>query len=231
MGLLEEGRRFCRCRGWRRPIRAHSNGDLVEGVHHGTKQVISPETKDHVACAEEVLEPYTKGAAKVFVVRGTECHTNNHELTLGKILGGEADPDSNKRKPNHAFDRLQLEMGGTPCAFSHHIGTSTRDYLEATQLSVVLNQELVHASRNKETPPRVVVRSHRHRFGYFGNGHELCIVTPPWQALTRFGHKVVTAARCHPGVLVLDWRECDQGELPRIHYKLYEAPAQTFIRV
>lgn len=207
------------------------NGDLIEGIHHGTKQVISPDVKDHVGAAEQALEPFVKNAECIFVVRGTECHTNNHELTLGKILGGRADPDSNPKKPLHAFDRLQLDIHGCPCALSHHIGTSVRDYTEATQLSVVLNQELVNAQRNGERTPKVVVRAHRHRFGFFGNGHELCFVTPPWQAQTRHVHKVVTSTRCHPGILILDWREKERGELPAFHSKIYEAPKQTFIGI
>ena len=33
------------------------NGDLTEGVHHGTKQIISPDVLDHVACALEITRP------------------------------------------------------------------------------------------------------------------------------------------------------------------------------
>lgn len=213
------------------PFAMTINGDAIEGVHHGTKQVISPDTKDHVTCAEQVLEPLAKKAARVFFVKGTECHTNGHELTLGKILGGDPDPDSHPTKPVHAFDRLSMEMHGTRCAFSHHIGTSIRDYLEATQFSIAINQELVAARTNGEEEPRVICRAHRHRFGFFGNGHSMCFVTPPWQALTRFGHKVVPGARCHPGVVILDWRGAELGALPAFHYKTYEAPHQTVVRV
>lgn len=213
------------------PFALTLNGDAIEGVHHGTKQVISPDTKDHLACAVEVLKPFTDAASRVLVVKGTECHTNNHENSLGEILGAVADPDSNRKKQARAFDRLTMDMGGTRCAFSHHIGTSVRDYLEATQYSIAINQELTAARTNGEEEPRVICRAHRHRFGFFGNGHALCFVTPPWQALTRFGHKVVPGVRCHPGVLILDWRGREDGELPAFHYRTYEAPHQTVIRL
>lgn len=207
------------------------NGDAIEGVHHGGAQLITNVKDDHIACAEQVLKPLADKAAAVFMVKGTECHTSETELTLGKILGAVKDPDANKRKASHAMDRLQLNMHGCECAFSHHIGVSIRDYLEATQLSVVANQELAAASRNGETPPRVIGRAHRHRFGAFTNGFELVFVTPPWQAQTRHVHKVVTGVRCHPGVVILDWRESENGGLPRIHHKIYEAPKQTTIRL
>lgn len=206
------------------------NGDATEGNHHGTKQVISPSTKDHVSCAQETLEPLAKEADGIILVKGTECHTGSDEITLGKILGATKDPDTNSRRPQHAFDRLTLEMHGTRCAFSHHIGASLRSYLEATQMSVAINEEHMAANTNGEAPPTVIVRSHRHRFGYFGNDHSLCVVTPPWQALTRFGHKVVPSARCHPGIIILDWRESDPGGLPRLHHKTYEAPQPTALK-
>jgi hypothetical protein len=207
------------------------NGDLIEGIHHGAGELISNKTEDHVTCAEDVLVPYSKEASRIFVVRGTECHTGNHESSLGKILKAHKNPDTHKRKATHAFDRLQLNLHGCECAFSHHIGTSVRDYTEATQLGIVLNQELVHAVRNGEIPPRVVARAHRHKYGMFENGHELAIVTPPWQAQTRHVHKVVTAVRCHPGVVILDWRGREVGDTPRVHRQIYEAPAQTTIRL
>ena len=205
------------------------NGDLIEGIHHGAGEVVDNKVCDHVAIAEEILEPLAKPAARIFVVRGTECHTDNNENTLGKILGAQRNPDMHKKRAPYAFDRLQLNLHGCECAFSHHIGTSVRDYTEATQLGIVLNQEMVHASRNGERAPTVVARAHRHKFGLFDNGHELALVTPPWQAQTRHVHKVVTAVRCHPGVVVLDWRGKERGDLPRVHRQIYDAPAQTTI--
>jgi len=213
------------------PFALTVNGDAVEGVHHGTKQVISPDPQDHLRCAQSVLEPLASRASRVFMVKGTECHVGNQEVSLGEIFGAERDPDSHARKPIRAFDRLTVEMHGTRCAFSHHIGTSIRDYLEATQFSIAINQELTAARTNGEEEPRVICRAHRHRFGYYGNGHALALVTPPWQALTRFGHKVVPGARCHPGVVILDWRGREPGELPNLHYQTYEAPHASIIRV
>lgn len=206
------------------------NGDATEGNHHGTKQVISPSTKDHVACAEQTLDRLAKRAQEVVLAKGTECHTGSDEITLGKILGAVRDPDTNSRRQQHAFDRITLEIHGTRCAFSHHIGASLRSYLEASQMSIAVNEEHMAAVTNGEPPPTVIVRSHRHRFGYYGNDHSLCVVTPPWQALTRFGHKVVPSARCHPGGVILDWRESELGGLPRLHHKTYAAPHPTALK-
>jgi len=202
------------------------NGDAMEGVHHGTKQVISPDMSDHLSCAHETLAEMAGPARHRFIVRGTECHTNNHEIALGAMLDAARNPESHpdEAKQIHAFDRLTLDMCGVRCVWAHHIGTTMRSYTEATQLAIAITEEQIAAARNGEPPPRVIGRAHRHRFGYFENHHAMCLVSAPWQGLTRFGHKVVTHEKPHPGVYILDWRNRDDGELPQVHHETYSAP-------
>lgn len=196
------------------------NGDLTEGVHHRTTQIMSSDTADHVGIALKVLQPVAEKAAKVYVVKGTECHTHSMETSIGEVLQAEVNEETGKR----AFDRLTLDACGVRCVFRHHIGTSVRMALEATQLSVSLVEETAEAVKNGEEPPRIVCAAHRHKFGYFVNGRTMCVVSAPWQGLTRHGHKVVPHARTQPGVYALDWRGVDNGELPLLHYRTYDMP-------
>ncbi len=78
------------------------NGDIIEGVHHGTKQVISPDANDHLEAAVATLKPIADKAAKVFITDGTECHSANTEQKLGKILNAVPDPNTGRR----SWDRL-----------------------------------------------------------------------------------------------------------------------------
>lgn len=201
-------------------------GDCIEGDHHGTKQIISKDLGDHVACAAQVLKPLCGRAAKVFIIRGTEVHVNNHEIAIGHILGAVRDPNShpNPEKQSTVFDALAIDIAGVRCMFRHHIGTAIRSYLTATQYSIAINEEIVEAVNAGDVIPRVIERAHRHRFGHWDDGKSMCCVSAPWQALTRFGHKVVGAARAHPGIHILDWREKDDGELPALHYRMYDPP-------
>ena len=81
------------------------NGDLTEGIHHGTKQVISPDTGDHVECAIHLLRPLVAKAAKTFIVKGTECHTGNNEIVIGKAMKTAINPETGLP----AWDRLTLD--------------------------------------------------------------------------------------------------------------------------
>lgn len=196
------------------------NGDLIEGIHHGTKEIISPEVADHRNAAVQLLKPVAERAAKVFVVRGTECHVNNHEVSIGKELGAVMNPETRI----HAFDRLTIDIAGIRCVFRHHIPASVRRNLSATQLSIQLAEEQLEAVNNGEPLPRVVGAAHRHKPDHYEDDNGLCFVSPPWQMLTRHGHKVVSPARCKPGVQILDWREREDGELPRFWRRYYEPP-------
>ena len=70
-----------------------------------------------------------------------------------------------------------------------------------------------------------------HVGGHVVTNEGICIATPAWQGLTRHGHKVVPAAKCKPGVDVLDWRGLRDGSLPQIHRRIYEAPKPAAIAV
>jgi hypothetical protein len=203
------------------------NGDILEGIHHGTKEIISPEMADHRRAAIQILEPLVKRAAKTFVVRGTEAHVNNHETGIGEQLGAVKNPETGL----HAFDRLTLDMCGVRCVFRHHIGTSMRRGLAGSQLSLTLAEEQLEAANNSEIIPRVVGCAHRHKPGHYEDENGICFVSPAWQVLTRFGNKVVSAARCKPGVQILDWREREDGELPRFVSRYYEHPKPQAIAI
>jgi len=196
------------------------NGDLTEGIHHGTKQVISPDTGDHVECAIHLLRPLVAKAAKTFIVKGTECHTGNNEIVIGKAMKTEVNPETGLP----AWDRLTIDVAGVRCVFRHHIGTSVRRALSATQFSIHLGEEQVEAANNGEVIPRVLCCAHRHKFGVWEDDRGLAVVSPPWQMLSRFAHKVVSQARIKPGVFILDWRDREDGELPKVLKRLYDTP-------
>lgn len=203
------------------------NGDLIEGNHHGTKQIWSPEVGDHKLAAIEVLSPLAAKAAVTFVVRGTECHVNNTEVSIADAINAAFNPETK----NRAFDRLTLDVNGVRHVFRHHIGSTIRRGLAGTQLSTNLAEEQLEAVNNGEEIPRVVCCAHRHKHGIYQDDNGICVVSPPWQALTRFGHKVVSQARTKPGVFLIDHRNTQYGDLPQIKARLYDTPQPSAFRL
>lgn len=196
------------------------NGDVIEGNHHRTDEIISPAVSDHITCAEEVLRPLVSKAAKTWVTEGTECHVGDTEAGIGKALRAELNPETKR----HVFKRLTLDICGVRLVARHHVTTTSRPWLESNGLGMELASEQLNAVRNGEVMPRILCVAHRHVGGHIQTGEGLCIATPAWQGLTRHGNKVVPASRCKPGIYLLDWRGLPDGSLPIVHRRIYEAP-------
>lgn len=203
------------------------NGDAVEGDHHRTDQIIGRNLTDHVACAEAILRPLTSLASKVYLTKGTECHTGDSEAALGQILQAEKNPETGRR----VFDRLTLDICGNRFVARHHVTTTSRPWLEANGLGAELASEQLQAARNGERIPSILHVAHRHIGGHVTTNEGVCIATPAWQGLTRFGHKAVGAARCKPGIYLLDWRGVPDGELPAVRRQIYAAPQPQVLAV
>jgi hypothetical protein len=203
------------------------NGDLIEGNHHGTKEIWSPETGDHAKAAIEILAPVARRAAKTFVIRGTECHVGSSEISIARTIGAEVNPES--QQP--FWDRLTLDMCGVRLSVRHHFPATSRVHLEASQHSIQIGNAILEAVRAKEVPPRVIIGAHRHRPGHWDDGVNMSVVTGAWQTLTRFGFKVVPDGRPCPRVYVLDWREKEDGELPEVHSFTVTAPEAPSVSI
>ena len=209
------------------PFALALNGDLIEGDHHRSDQIIGRNISDHIDCAEATLKPFVDRAQKTFITRGTECHVGNTEATLGKILNAEKNPETGR----HVFDRLTLEICGVRVVIRHHVTTTSRPWLESNGLGAELASEQLNAVRNGEPMPRILCVGHRHVGGHVQTTDGICIATPAWQGLTKHGHKVVPSSRCKPGIYLLDWRGKASGELPTIHRRIYDAPHAKAISI
>lgn len=196
------------------------NGDVIEGNHHRTLEIWSPDAANHAAAAIQLLRPLARKAQKVWMVRGTECHVGNLEEYVAKEIGAV----KNDAAKTFYWDRLALDCCGVRVAAKHHFPCTSRAYLEAGAHSIMMANAQIEAMRAGDTPPRIALSAHRHRTGAWSDGYSLSIVTGAWQALTRHGFKVVPDGRPCPSVYVMDWRNRDDGQLPEVHSRQYSPP-------
>lgn len=176
-------------------------GDLVEGIHHGGRQVWSSDPLDHSTAAVAMCQPLSRIASRTYLAVGTECHTRNDEQAIGKMLGAVECPDTGKP----AWDTVILDVGKWRCHFRHHMPTTSRVYLEASALSIVLGNTQLTYQRRGQRPPDICVHAHRHRFGVYQDESAMMIAQGAWQGLTRHTHKVVPGALPSPSMTVMDW--------------------------
>lgn len=198
------------------------NGDATEGVHHrNNADLIASAIETHVGMAVECLAPLAKLCQSRLIVKGTECHTLNMETLLAERLNAET------RK---AKDEWLFEINGCLIEAKHHMGVTSRAYLEASSMSIHMGNAVLNKVRAGHKSPKVFLRGHRHCGGYFSDGSGLFGVTGGWQMLTRHGHKVVPDSLPSPTALILDWRGKKPNSLPTIHEIKYHT-AQPEIQV
>jgi hypothetical protein len=183
------------------------NGDLTEGIHHKSIESLTQSIEDHANMAIEAVGGLASKAHKTFVTLGTEVHTGLIEHYIAKKIGAEG---------KGAKAKWLFRMAGCLVDATHHIGVTSRAYLEATSLSITMGNARLNSMRCGQEPARIYLRGHRHTGGWFSDGQGMIGVTGGWQFLTRYGRKVVPDAIPRPSAMVLDWRRKRDGELPEV---------------
>lgn len=198
------------------PVALLLNGDAVEGVHHrNNAELMAAKIEEHIRMTEECLNPLLKLVSSRFVVKGTECHTRDIESLLADRIGAET---------SKAKDKWLLKINGCLVDAAHHMGTTSRAYLEASLMSIQMGNARLNYLRAGHEVPKVFLRAHRHCGGHYSDGQGLFAVTGAWQFLTRHGFKVVTDAIPRPSILLLDWRNKPEGALPQVHDITFNPP-------
>lgn len=187
------------------------NGDLIEGIHHRSTEIISADPADHYLCAQHVLNRIVDRAERVYVVRGTDTHTGpSSEHGLATWCG--AIPDKAHARP--AWDRLDLEYEGVQCRFVHHGVGSRREWTRLTALNVDIDSHRIATVDAGGRPPQVLGLGHFHHYAAGSTSAWLSFRTPSWQFNTRHTMKVVPWAENEVGGVVLEFD--GKGQLPRI---------------
>ena len=193
-------------------------GDLIEGIHHRSDEIISAKWEEHSVIHRTVFNDLYKLAARVIIVKGTECHTGNWEEAIRQQLG----------LPEPAKDLWQYELHGCLIDAKHHMPTSGRKYLHASAHSIFQGNATFEAASAGHRIPDVFLRGHRHVFGSWTDGRQMTLCQGAWQLLTRYGKKVVPDAVPGPSVSILDWREKEVGELPDLRFKRFAVPQEVW---
>ncbi len=167
------------------------NGDLIDGNHHGSTQII-PNTSDQIKAAVELWEPVRHRANRFYIVRGTEAHVGEaaqDEKTIATELGADG-----------CHWELLVYWNDQLFNIAHHI---SRTIASVTEECVRDSVDL------KEPVPDWVIRAHRHikddtgtRYGYTRG-----VVLPAWQLRTGFGFRVSSHRVSSIGFAMVDDRE------------------------
>lgn len=182
------------------------NGDLFEGSHHGTTQIVSAHPEPQAYVAGRVFGvPHAFHPRHTFVVRGTEAHVGPSGSTE-EAFAASIKAEKNQESGRWSWWHLKLDIYGIRMDFQHH--PSTRGSLPWTrpQAAQRLAFRIWSEHRLRELPhPHLAFRSHLHVHSDSYDAYPTrAIITPAWQLKTAHAHKVASDSIADVGgVLVL----------------------------
>ena len=154
-------------------------GDIIDGNHHGTLQIIQ-DVADQVVVAIDILQPIVDMSDAFFGVLGTGVHGSNEESSIYKNIGA-----------NEYGQNIMLEVDGKLHDFAHHGRTGGRPW---TSGAVSIGVEVMLDCGQQGLPyPDYIWRGHKHNIDDSGDRLDgtRVICLPSWQLKTEFGHRVV----------------------------------------
>lgn len=170
------------------------NGDVVEGDHHQTPQIISRNPEAQATVLREVLNvPLRLGPARIFVVRGTETHTGPSACAEEGLARGWRDagrPIVADPQGTASWWHLRAEIHGTLLDVAHHGRTGFREHTRGSAASLHAADIFLSHARRGERHPDLCLRAHWHRFNDSHDAQPTRVVTSgAWQLKTGYAHK------------------------------------------
>jgi len=205
------------------------NGDLVDGFHHNTVALATNNIQAQEAGAAAILQRVKQDFDQIYVVRGTEAHTQPGAQSDERIAESidAVTTDEGKR----SWWQLWLDVDGMIFNIAHHVGTTSSAAYESSAPMRELVASLVEAAQWGQQLPDVVVRSHRHRYIRVATpslrGEIQIVVTPGWQLRTPYIERIDRFRMPHIGGVnfVVENNQC------QIYPKIYPMKVQEPVKV
>lgn len=172
------------------------NGDLVEGDHHRTTQIMSgnpnAQAAAWTACAAPMLELKPD---RIAIIRGTGAHAGVSASSEERIADGLrrdkrpiiSDPDTGAASWWH----WRPELNGVRLSITHHGRMGRLPRTRGSQLVLYAWDILDEHAQSGHPHPHLAFRAHNHKRGDTGSAAPVRVVaTGAWQLGTEHVHKV-----------------------------------------
>jgi len=188
-------------------------GDLVEGLHHDSTQIITMRQDTQEAMAIAVLEEGMKLAGfrrgdQIRFVTGTPAHDGNGLQSVERIARAIFETNDDGRLSS---DRLLLRIGGHLFDIAHQPGSGTgnRAWTHGNPFQAWLKSLYYQALETGQEPPRYVIRAHHHTYlrreahNMAGETVVTGYILPAWKLKDEFVYRRQAQALSSIGMLAL----------------------------
>lgn len=205
-------------------------GDLVEGDHHRTTQIVSANLNAQAAVVDAVMAvPLALKPDRLFFVRGTEAHVGNSACTEERIATGlrkdkrpvVGDPETGTASWWH----LRMEVHGRLLDITHHGRTGQREHTRAGAASLHAHDIFLSHAKRGERHPDLCLRAHYHRFN---DSHDACptrvVTSGAWQLKTSHVYKVAADSMADIGGLIVTIHPGGETIVEKIGFTAEQGP-------
>lgn len=162
-------------------------GDVTDGDHHETTQIITRDPAEQLELAVEVLAPAIEEADHVFVATGTPTHVGNAGWMEERIAHDIGATKPYARLPGYSALKLRLNCAGVKFNIAHKWSMGTMPHTRPNSANKLAFFAQAIAIERRTHVPDVIIRAHQHRWADSGRNYAtLAIQLPCWQLPTEY---------------------------------------------
>lgn len=185
------------------------NGDMVDGNHHGTTQILSGNPSAQAAVVDACIRPVLDlKPSRIWFLRGTDVHVGQSASAEERIASGlrkDKRPvvgDEDTGTASHW--NVKMEIHGTRLDFAHHGRVGTRPWTKPN-VTANLAAEIFYTHAAAGRPhPHIAIRSHMHQCVDTHDQHPTRVIqTPAFQLATSFIHRIAAGSIADVGGVIL----------------------------
>lgn len=185
------------------------NGDVVDGDHHGTAQIVSrhPGTQFDILL-RALAVPLALKPDHVIVVRGTESHvgkSGSGEEALARHLRGAGVPVvPDPAAKTASWWHFTGTLGPLLLSATHHGRIGQRPWTKGNVSANLAAQIFYEHAARGQRHPDLALRSHYHKTADSGDSHPVRVIqTPAWQLATAYAYRVAADSLADIGGLTV----------------------------
>ncbi len=209
---------------WRKKLYLVIIGEISDGDHHDTTQIISRNEATQLKIALAVLRPALDLKPDyIFILRGTEAHSKPaaaFDEMVARDIGAVPEREPKADDPGvYSWWWLPLEVESVLFDITHHGRAGYRYWTKANSANALAVELMAQYAEQGRQPPDVALRSHVHKvYDTYDNYPIRVIGTPSWQLQTAYSHRIAPGQLLPIGGLIIT---CDDGAY-EVEKKIYQ---------
>lgn len=204
------------------PVYTALNGDICDGNHHDSFQLITRNPSTMQKIARRALLPLVDISDAVYVIRGTEAHSGGSgslEEEFARDIGA-----IRSAKGVFTWPKLLLNVGGTIIDIAHHTSMGRLPWTSKNAANKLASLVLFEYANRGQKVPHLALRSHNHRYAdSFTHYRVRGICMPAWQGKTEYVNRIDANSVPDIGGLIILCDDEKPGE-PEVIVKRYDFP-------